>query len=88
MIEKIDQSNENIVVLEELQVPKNNEISINYLFSHILWEQNNIVKNNIFAFNVALNVKMRILNNSLLKTVKIEMIDKNEMKPYRQNWFS
>ena len=56
IIENIDQSNENIVVPEKLQVSENNEISINYLLSHKLLEQNNIIIDNIFAFNVALDV--------------------------------
>ena len=55
MIKKIDQLNKNIVVPEELQVFENNEISINYLFSHKLWKRNNIIINNIFAFNVTLD---------------------------------
>ena len=44
------------VALEEAQVPKNSEISISYVHKGDKWDRNNIVINNIFAFQVALDI--------------------------------
>ena len=41
---------------EEAQVPENCEISISYVHTGEKWDRNNIVINNIFAFQVASNV--------------------------------
>ena len=37
-------------------MPKNCEISISYVHTGEKWDQNNIVINNIFAFQVASNI--------------------------------
>ena len=44
------------VALEKAQVPKNSEISISYVHKGDKWDRNNIVINNIFAFQVALDI--------------------------------
>ena len=44
------------VALEEAQVPKNSEISISYVHKGDKWDRNNILINNIFAFQVALDI--------------------------------
>ena len=41
---------------EEVQVPENNEISISYLHRGEKWDRNNFDVNNIFAFQVALDI--------------------------------
>ena len=41
---------------KEAQVPENCEISINYVHTGEKWDPNNIVINNIFAFQVASEV--------------------------------
>ena len=41
---------------EEVQVPENNEISISYVHRGDKWDQNNFDVNNIFAFQVALDI--------------------------------
>ena len=41
---------------EEVQVPENNEISISYVHKGEKWDQNNFDVNNIFAFQVALDI--------------------------------
>ena len=41
---------------EEVQVPKNNEISISYVHRGEKWDRNNFDVNNIFAFQVALDI--------------------------------
>ena len=38
---------------EEAQIPKNCEISVSYVHTREKWDRNNIVINNIFAFQVA-----------------------------------
>ena len=45
------------VALEDAQIPKNSEISISYVNKGDKWDRNNIVINNIFAFQVALNIR-------------------------------
>ena len=42
--------------LEEAQVPENSEISISYVHTGEKGDRNNIVINNIFAFQVASNI--------------------------------
>ena len=42
--------------LEEAQVPENYEISISYVHTGEKWDQNNIVINNIFTFQVAFDI--------------------------------
>ena len=44
------------VTLEETHIPKNSEISISYVHKRDEWDQNNIVINNIFVFQVALDI--------------------------------
>ena len=44
------------IALEEVQVPENNEISISYVHMGEKWDQNNFDVNNIFAFQVALDI--------------------------------
>ena len=41
---------------EEIQVPENNEISISYVHRGEKWDRNNFDVNNIFAFQVALDI--------------------------------
>ena len=41
---------------EEAQVPENCEISISYVHTGEKWDRNNIVINNIFAFQVAFDI--------------------------------
>ena len=44
------------MALEEARVPKNSGISISYVHKEDKWDRNNIVINNIFAFQVALDI--------------------------------
>ena len=44
------------ITLEEVQVPENNEISISYVHRGEKWDRNNFDVNNIFAFQVALDI--------------------------------
>ena len=44
------------VALEEAHVAKNSEILISYMHKGDKWDRNNIVINNIFAFQVALDI--------------------------------
>ena len=41
---------------EEAQIPENCEISVSYVHTREKWNRNNIVINNIFAFQVASEV--------------------------------
>ena len=51
------------------------------------WDQNNVVVDNIFVFQVALEIirNDEILNHKMWKNVKIEMIGQNGKKLKRQN---
>ena len=42
--------------LKEAQVPENCEISVSYVHTGEKWDKNNIVLNNIFAFQVAFDI--------------------------------
>ena len=44
------------IALEEVQVPENNEISISYVHRGEKWDRNNFDVNNIFAFQVTLDI--------------------------------
>ena len=44
------------IAQEEVQVPENNEISISYVHRGDKWDRNNFDVNNIFAFQVALDI--------------------------------
>ena len=44
------------MALEEIHVPENYEISMSYVHKGYKWDQNDIVINNIFAFQVALDI--------------------------------
>ena len=44
------------VAFEEAQVPKNSETSISYVHKGDKWDRNNILINNIFSFQVALDI--------------------------------
>ena len=49
----------NYSVLEEPQVPEivqNDEISINYVMNHIIWNQNEVNIDENFTYNIAMNV--------------------------------
>ena len=49
----------NDLFLEEPQVPKivqNDEISINYVMNHIIWNQNKVNIDEIFTYNITMNV--------------------------------
>ena len=41
---------------EEVRTSENNEISINYVSTRKLWNRNNVVIDNIFAYNVAIEI--------------------------------
>ena len=56
-------------VLEEAQVPENCEVSISYVHTGEKWDQNNIVINNIFAFQVAFDI---IRNNEDTEPQNVE----------------
>ena len=43
-------------ISEEVQTFENNEISMNYVSKRKLWNQNNVVIDNIFAYNVATDI--------------------------------
>ncbi|KAI3716045.1 hypothetical protein L6452_23090 [Arctium lappa] len=45
-----------MMVPEEPQVPENEEISINYIMSRKVWNRNKTDVDDIFAYNIALNV--------------------------------
>ena len=57
------------VALEEAHVPKNSEISISYVHKGDKWDRNNIVINNIFAFQVTLDI---IRNDEDLEPQNVE----------------
>ena len=63
------------MALKEAQVPKNSEILISYVHKGDKWDQNNIVINNIFTFQM-----MKISNHKMWKNVEIEMICQNGKK--------
>ena len=44
------------MVPEEPHVPENEEISINYIMSRKVWNRDKIDVDDIFAYNIALNV--------------------------------
>ena len=44
------------IALKEAQVPKNYDISMSYVHKGYKWDQNDIVSNNIFVFQVALDI--------------------------------
>ena len=49
----------NGVISEEPQVPEiveNDEISINYVMNHIIWNQNEVKIDETFTYNIAMNV--------------------------------
>ena len=54
---------------EEAQVPENCEISVSYVQTGEKWDRNNIVINNIFAFQVAFDI---IRNDEDLKQRNVE----------------
>ncbi|KAK9154068.1 hypothetical protein Sjap_001548 [Stephania japonica] len=61
--ESFDKSLSNKLILDEEQLPlekeekdENNEISINYLNSGKIWDRNEIVPDDIFAFNVSFEI--------------------------------
>ena len=67
--------------VEENKITKdNNEISINYVMTRKRWNRTNVVIDNVFAYNVALDI---IYN--LLKNVDRENIDLCEKNQLRQN---
>ena len=52
----MSKSSYNIDPLEEIQVPRNNEIFINYVHIGEILDQNKIVINDVFAFKVAFDI--------------------------------
>ena len=44
------------LALEEAQIPKNFEISINYVHNREKWDRNKVIINNIFSFQMALDI--------------------------------
>ena len=49
-----DQNKE--LALEEAQIPENYEISINYVHNREKWDRNKVIINNIFSFQMALDI--------------------------------
>jgi len=48
----------NALVPKEPQVPEiveNDEISINYVMNHVIWNQNEVNINETFTYNIAMN---------------------------------
>ena len=64
---------------EEVRTSKNNEISMNYVSTRKLWNRNNVVIDNNFAYNVAIDIcnKMKILSQNMFTHVDREMIGQN-----------
>ena len=60
---------------------------MNYVSIGDIWDKNNIIIDDIFAFTVTLKITimMRILNHKPLKSVDVDMIDQNRKKQYMQN---
>ena len=44
------------MVPEETQVPENKETSINYISTRDIWDRNNIIVDDIFAFTIVLEI--------------------------------
>ena len=44
------------ITLEEAQIPENYEISINYVHNREKWDRNKVIINNIFVFQVDLDI--------------------------------
>ena len=44
------------ITLEEAQIPKNYEISINYVHNREKWDRNKVIINNIFVFQVDVDI--------------------------------
>ena len=57
------------LALEEAQVLENFEISINYVHNREKWDRNKVIINNIFAFQMALDI---IRNDENLKPQNVE----------------
>ena len=45
-----------LMVPEETHAPENNETSINYVSTGYIWNRNNIIVDDIFAFTIALEI--------------------------------
>ena len=75
------------LVFEEAQIPENFEISINYVHNREKWDRNKVIINNIFAFQMALDIIRNDENPKpqMWKNVKIEMICQNGKKLCRHN---
>ena len=73
---------------EEVQVPANNEISISYVHRGEKWDRNNFDVNNIFAFQVVLDIiqMMMIQSHKIRMNVDKEMIVLNGERQCRQNY--
>ena len=64
LIEKVEISKDSFDIIngfvpKEPQVPEiveNDEISINYVMNHIIWNQNEVNINETFTYNIAMNV--------------------------------
>jgi len=60
MKEPAQEEQGNIIIdenFEEVQAPENNEeISINYVSSRKIWNRNDIIADNIFAYNIAMEI--------------------------------
>ncbi|KAI3706684.1 hypothetical protein L6452_24599 [Arctium lappa] len=56
MAEESPEETLDMMVPEEPQVPENEEISINYIMSRKVWNRNKTDVDDIFAYNIALNV--------------------------------
>ena len=70
------------IALEEAQVLENYEISLSYVHKGYKWDQSDIFINNIFVFQLALNIirNDEDQNHKMWKNVEIEMIDQNRKK--------
>jgi len=64
LIEKVEIPKDSFDIIngsvpEELQVPEiveNDEISINYVMNHIIWNQNEVNIDETFTYNITMNV--------------------------------
>ena len=68
-LETLEEVQDKEIAPKEARVPENYEISISYVHNKNKWDQNNVVVNNIFSFQVALNI---IRNDEDLELKNVE----------------
>ena len=88
-MKEISQEETQVIIYddEEVQTSENNEISMNYVSKRKLWNQNNVVIDNIFAYNVAIEIMQQDedFEPNLFTNVDREMIDQNERMQFKLN---